>query len=88
MKYCHALICIWGIIGLALASGCSKKEKPLRPQGIKLVDTLVAQQWKTIEPLEDSLCHINKNNVYQRAYDSIMEIRIVEKNELIRYELR
>ena len=68
--------------------GCKNTDAPLKPKAIRLVDTLVAHQWKIIEPKQDSICDSNFDRIYAQAYDSIMTLRLLEKNELIQYEVK
>ena len=80
------ILCIAGIIVL-IHTQCRQVEKPLKPKAIRLVDTLVARQWSVLEPNEDSLCVLESIKIFEFAYDSILEIRLQEKNELIQYEV-
>ncbi len=76
------------LFGLIFITSCEKKVRPLKPRTIKLIDTLFTQQWKVLEPQQDSLCQVEKSQIFKAAYDSILQIRTKEKSELIQYEIQ
>ena len=81
-------ITILSVFALILISSCQPKVKPLKPRALKLIDTLAAQQWRQLEPIEDSLCQERNEELFSNAYDSILQVRIQEKSELIQYEIQ
>lgn len=87
LKYNHLPYFIL-LFGIFTVTACEKKVRPLKPSTIKLIDTLFTQQWKILEPQQDSLCQVEKEQIFKAAYDSILQIRIKEKSELIQYEIQ
>ena len=87
MKHRYFVILGW-IMLIMMSMSCNRAQKPLRPQGLKLVDTLVAKKWRILEPLEDSLCKEREAVIFEQAFDSIIQVRIEENSEMIRYDLR
>ena len=84
----HIALSIFTVLILILSFSCQEKVKPLKPSALKLIDTLVAQEWRLLEPVQDSLCQNQKEEFFLKAYDSILQVRMQEKSELIQYEVQ
>ncbi len=74
------------VVWLSSLNSCKDFERPIDSKTKKLIDTIVAHRVDSMRPLLDSLCLLQYDTIYQLAFDSIMQIRLEQKRELMEYE--
>lgn len=69
------------ITSLLLLNSCEEKKIKLHPADILKIDTLYNKQSKILEAELDSLCKSSYQKRFDRAVDSIMELRLEERKK-------
>ena len=69
------------IVGIVLAifallAGCSNDEEKMRPGERYTVDTLMFHQYRSIDSVIDKECQKITADIYRKAYDSLLRIRV------------
>lgn len=71
------------LLGICLLPSCGKREVQLSRDMRRAIDTLAAREINVLRPQLDSLCAVWFDSLVTEAADSILDVRIIERQTLI-----
>lgn len=72
------------IILLFIMSSCGERQVMVTRDMKRTVDTLYKNQRDSLIPILDSTCKVTKINDYQRLLDSVVDLRIAERERILK----
>jgi hypothetical protein len=65
-------------------SSCGERQVMVTRDMKRTVDTLYKNQRDSLIPILDSTCKVTKINDYQRLLDSVVDLRIAERERILK----
>jgi hypothetical protein len=65
-------------------SSCGERQVVVTRDMKRTVDTLYKNQRDSLIPILDSTCKVTKINDYQRLLDSVVDLRIAERERILK----
>ena len=72
------------VILLFVMSSCGERQVVVTRDMKRTVDTLYKNQRDSLIPLLDSTCKVTKSDNYQRLLDSVVDLRIAERERILK----